>query len=97
MKTSLGTNDDYACMAVEGNGEYEFGNDDSKLSFYYGYEVTKNNEEDSEWMFQVSRNGEVLKQYTTSELEKNSSDKLYKPMQYLMVGINMYLDWVGIL
>ena len=88
--TNLGINDDYATMYTQGRVSWE--EDDGKISFYYGYEVTEDNDEDGEWMFVAKRNGRVLKAYTTSELEANTEANLGGMESYLLVGINMYIN-----
>ena len=90
MKTNLGISDDYATMYVQGDKSWD--EDNTKLSFYYGYEVTENNEDDGEWMFVVKKNGKVIKSYTTTQIESNSNDSLRDMSEYLLIGINMYLN-----
>lgn len=89
-KTNLGISDDYATMYVQGTKAWE--QDDARVSFYYGYEETENNDEDGEWMFVAKQNNEVLKTYTTTQIESHTDDNLSTMADYLLIGINMYLN-----
>ena len=90
MRTNLGLNDDYATMYIQGAKAWE--KDETKVSFYYGYEVTKNNDKEGEWMFVAKKNGEVLKAYTATQLESHAADNLGNMAEYLLIGISMYLN-----
>ena len=89
-KTNLGISDDYATMYTQGHIPWK--SDDTKVSYYYGYEETENNEVDGEWLFVAKQNGKLLKAYTTTQIESNSGDNLRGMSDYLLIGINMYLN-----
>jgi len=89
-KTNLGINDDYATMYTRGDSS-PWDEDSSKISFYYGYEMKS---DDGEWLFAVSQNENILKTYTTSQIKAHTDDNLRNMSDYLLVGINMYLNGV---
>ena len=89
-RTNLEISDDYAIMYVQGTKAWE--QDDTKVSFYYGYEETENSDEDGEWMFVAKQNGKILKAYTTTQLEFHATNNLRNMTDYLLIGINMYLN-----
>lgn len=88
MKTILGISDDYATMYTHGDRTWDV--DESKISFYYGYEVTEG--EDEEWMFVARENGVVLKSYSTSQIKEHVDSTPRDMSEYLLVGINMFIN-----
>lgn len=66
-----------------------------KYQFYYGYEVTLNDEDDdSEWCFQVKENGREIYKTPQSEIDKitkNCSGNIDSPKDYLLAGIGIWL------
>ena len=88
MKTSVGLNDDYASIDTVGDKPWRV--DTSQPSFYYGYEVGKNDE----WCFQAKMGKEVLLTLTTSELLEYADDELEEgsdPGKFLIQGMYLFM------
>ena len=86
MQTSIGLNDDYACVYTLGDKP----DDRTKLVFYYGYEY----ELDGEWSFIVTRNNEVLKQYSKPLLQETCDRELNNPEDFLIQGMYLYINGI---
>ena len=78
MQLSYGYSDDYAIL------------ESGKYTFYYGYEETDENEN---WLFIIRQNGNVIFQKTSKEIENSLNDnyQLHYPVDYLNVGIGLWL------
>lgn len=66
------------------------------LKFYYGYEVTEPEESDdweTEWCFQVKRDGVEVLKITTSQIEKATDVAGDEPVNYLLAGIAIWLNY----
>jgi len=81
MQINVGCSDDYASL------------DSGKYEFYYGYEVIYNeNDDDSEWCFQVKEQGKEIMKIPTSEIIKQSGNSLLDyPRDFLIAGIGIWL------
>lgn len=81
MKKEIYYSDDYA------------GLDAGDLRFYYGYEVTKQiDDEDEEWCFNVLKDGIEVFCKTTTEIEQSVKDCPFRDVRdYLLAGICMWL------
>ena len=86
---NIGINDDYACTWNPGENSWE--EDHSKVSFYYGYEE----ELEGEWDFVAKKDRQVLVKYSASDLEGKTERILDEPLEYLLVGISVYLNEVA--
>ena len=60
------------------------------LSFYYGYEVEDESNED--WCFQVMIDGKEVFRLSTKKIEESINNRqLDKPQDYLIAGIGIWL------
>ncbi len=77
MKVDTGISSDYAVVTIS--------NDEDIYEFYYGYEVTL----EDEWCFRASHNKEVTCQIKASDL--SGAGDSYNPVECLLSGMAHFI------